>query len=321
MENPFFLKIFTNSISVLASTFLFVSCQTEKLDRNEKNEELAKKEEFRKLGVPEFSESYLKSIDPLTPAEYKQHVRNLRPDLSSQQMREALTETLPSSFVLPAMPIGDQGTEGSCVSFGIGYAAHSITRYINNPIHNKDWKGAIRSAAFVYNQIKLSDCASGSMPDDAMNLLQSKGECSQQQMPYVEGSCYTQPNFKQFQYASERKISGWKNITATNVDDLKYYLSKNYPIPACFNYNASFQAISQNNFVWDKVYGKRTGGHCVCIVGYDDLTKQFKVQNSWGNTWGKSGYFYVTYDAIKQGAFVWAAIMFPNLKQDTPQGI
>ncbi|WP_428223354.1 C1 family peptidase [Flavobacterium sp.] len=314
MKKNLFFKNVKRSFYVMTSLLVMASCQTEKYADDAKNEEVAK------LGVPEFSEAYLKSIDPLTPSEYERSISTFRPDLSAESMKAAAA-TVPSSFMLPAMPIGDQGKEGSCVSFGVGYAAHSITRYINNPVSNKDWGIATRSASFVYNQIKISDCAGGSYPQDAMNLLKNKGECSAKQMPYAEGACYTMPNAKQMQYAAERKISGWRNISATSVEDLKYYLSKNYPIPACFNYNASFQAISKNNFVWDKVYGKRTGGHCVCIVGYDDATKMFKVQNSWGKSWGKSGYFYVTYDAIKSGAFVWTAIMFPKTEKEYPQGI
>ncbi|OWP82916.1 peptidase C1A papain [Flavobacterium davisii] len=305
------LKNFRKSIYLFASIFLFGACQTEKLDVNEKREELSR------LGVPEFSESYLKSIDPLTPQEYENDLMKYRPDLLPSNARLLLT--MPTTFELPAMPIGNQGREGSCVGWGVGYAAHSITRYINNPVHNKNWRSASRSAAFIYNQIKISDCAKGSYPDNAMNLLQQKGECGEDQMPYVEGGCFIIPSAKQLEYAKERKISSWKNISATSVDDIKYYLSKNYPVPACFDYNKSFEEISKNNYVWNSVFGERNGGHCVCIVGYNDVTKQFKVQNSWGRSWGRQGYFYVTYDAIKQGAFKWAAIMFPEVKTEKLQ--
>ena len=40
------------------------------------------------------------------------------------------------------------------------------------------------------------------------------------------------------------------------------------------------------------------GGHCVMIVGYQDSTKQFIVRNSWGSSWGLSGYFYLPYEYI-----------------------
>lgn len=40
------------------------------------------------------------------------------------------------------------------------------------------------------------------------------------------------------------------------------------------------------------------GGHAVLLVGYDDKTKVFKFQNSWGVEWGDKGYGYIPYDYI-----------------------
>lgn len=35
------------------------------------------------------------------------------------------------------------------------------------------------------------------------------------------------------------------------------------------------------------------GGHEVCVVGYDATAGLWKVRNSWGDAWGKGGYFYL----------------------------
>jgi len=40
------------------------------------------------------------------------------------------------------------------------------------------------------------------------------------------------------------------------------------------------------------------GGHAVLLVGYDDKTKVFKFQNSWGVGWGDKGYGYIPYDYV-----------------------
>jgi C1A family cysteine protease len=37
------------------------------------------------------------------------------------------------------------------------------------------------------------------------------------------------------------------------------------------------------------------GGHAVLVCGYDDLTQQWIVRNSWGESWGENGYFYLPY--------------------------
>lgn len=40
------------------------------------------------------------------------------------------------------------------------------------------------------------------------------------------------------------------------------------------------------------------GGHAVLLVGYDDKTKVFKFQNSWGIEWGDKGYGYIPYQYV-----------------------
>lgn len=65
-------------------------------------------------------------------------------------------------------------------------------------------------------------------------------------------------------------------------------------------YNSTNKAYYRNGTVTD-------GGHAICIVGWDDDfaasnftatpagNGAFLVRNSWGTTWGYSGYFYVSY--------------------------
>ena len=48
------------------------------------------------------------------------------------------------------------------------------------------------------------------------------------------------------------------------------------------------------------------GGHCVVMVGHDDVTQLFIVRNSWGKDWGKDGYFFMPY----------AYVLNPNLASD-----
>ncbi len=44
--------------------------------------------------------------------------------------------------------------------------------------------------------------------------------------------------------------------------------------------------------------GDMVGGHALLITGYNDETKMFKIQNSWGSDWGINGCCYMTYDHI-----------------------
>lgn len=317
------LKLLTKRLGLLLiGTLTLASCENDKKEPNDIQEKLMDGHvnllDKGRYGCEPFSEEYLKSIKILTPKEYQSRISELRPDLSLEAQRNAFSKAESSKY-LPSPPVGDQGNEGSCVGWGVGYAAHGITRYINNNIHQSNWGGALRSAAYVYNQIKVGNCGAGSYPNDAMNLIKNQGQCSNSQMPYVSGGCYTQPTAQQRNWAAGRKTGGWFNVSTTNVNDIKYYLSQNYAVAACFDVNQSFYDIRLNNHVWSNLYGGRQGGHCVCIVGYDDATRQFKVLNSWGGSWGRSGYFYVTYDNIARGAFNWLGCIIPNPSANAPQ--
>jgi len=43
---------------------------------------------------------------------------------------------------------------------------------------------------------------------------------------------------------------------------------------------------------------KLLGGHAILLIGYDNNSKTFKFQNSWGTNWGDKGYGYIPYDYI-----------------------
>ena len=40
---------------------------------------------------------------------------------------------------------------------------------------------------------------------------------------------------------------------------------------------------------------KLLGGHCISLVGYNDVTKRCTCANSWGTNWGAKGYFTISY--------------------------
>jgi len=37
------------------------------------------------------------------------------------------------------------------------------------------------------------------------------------------------------------------------------------------------------------------GGHAIVCVGYNDAKQVWIMRNSWGNSWGANGYFYLPY--------------------------
>lgn len=201
------------------------------------------------------------------------------------------TGVLPSQFNLNMPPIGDQGQQGSCTAFSVGYATMGfhIKRFSNT---NYSYSN-IGSPKFLFNLCKASDCDGGSSYPSAFKVLKNKGICTLNIMPYSDASCSEQPNSSQYSNANNFKINGWSYVSLNSTENIKRLLYSNYPVMISITCYDNF--FRYTGGIYRSISGTNKGGHAVCIVGYDDNTGAFKVQNSWGTSWGDAGYFYVPY--------------------------
>ena len=203
---------------------------------------------------------------------------------------------LPTSVNLSSPNIGNQLHEGSCVAWGTTYAGRSMDWYFthNNSTYTQD--ANIFSPSYVYNQIKVTDCASGSYVLSALNLLQSQGVCTWTEMPYIDYDCYTQPDSTQIAEASAYKISSYNRVNI-NTKTIKTYLANNKPVIVAGPVNQTFVNLPSGQ-VLGKYTGNPLGGHCYCLVGYNDTKNAFKFQNSWGPNWSSQGFGWISYTYI-----------------------
>lgn len=210
----------------------------------------------------------------------------------SDEMR---LRALPTSVNLVTPPVGNQGGEGSCVSWGVGYAGRSITWH-------QQYGGVfalssnIFSPEFIYNQIKISTCDAGSYVTSGLNLLKDKGVCLWSSMPYTDTSCSTLPNETQLAEAANYKISSYAKVPVTELD-FKNQLAAGKPIVVAGNVSKDFMYLT-NGAILKRFKGKSLGGHCYCVVGYDDAKRAFKFQNSWGTGWGSAGFGWIDYASL-----------------------
>ena len=208
--------------------------------------------------------------------------------------RDEQLKALPTAVILQTPAPGDQGGEGSCVAWGTTFAARSITKHIVNSSYaiNTD----IFSPEYVYNQIKAtSDCGSGSYVTTGLNLLRDQGVCTWASMPYTDVSCSLQPNATQKYEATNYKVTYAKiNITTA---ELKAHLAAGRAVVVAGSVNNDFMYLA-NNSVLTRYKGKSLGGHCYCVIGYDDAKNAFKFQNSWGTSWASAGFGWINYSNI-----------------------
>lgn len=218
-------------------------------------------------------------------------------------------------------PVGDQGTEGSCVGWAVGYSAMGILMY---PRYNS-WNTAERSPNYVFNQIRQggNDCSIGSYPKDALNLVKTQGDCSWNLMPYVDGACTALPNATQIADAGQNVATQWTTLGATDVSGIKQALDLGFPVVAVFNVYTSFDNMwSTGGGIWSVPNsGTNRGSHAVCIIGYDDTRQMFKMQNQWGTFGGDNGYIWVSYNGIQNYGYFSELYVLYAANQASPMSI
>ncbi|MBN2487036.1 MAG: AbfB domain-containing protein [Bacteroidales bacterium] len=208
--------------------------------------------------------------------------------LAYQQMNPGLEELKAAkAYVMLCTPaVGNQGSEGSCTSWGTTYSGLTISRGCL----------MVYSQEFVYNTLKTcSDCSCGLYVADALNLLKSSGTCSYNLMPSVTG-CGIKPNDQQRAEAVTYKINNWYTLGIT-VNNIKAKLNSGQPVIVAGPVNNDYMNLA-NGAVLGTFNGTNLGYHCYIIVGYDDAKNAFKFMNSWGTGWASGGFGWINYNNL-----------------------
>jgi hypothetical protein len=141
--------------------------------------------------------------------------------------------------------------------------------------------------------------------EEALNLLLSTGICSLNDKKYSPNECFTIPTSIQFTSAQNNKIKSWQGV---KYEEIQYYISSGYPvlIAVCV-YNgvgALHNLVRESGKLrWTNNSGAYQGNHAMCIVGYDDVSRIFKIQNSWGVPFGTDGYVYANYNILQDAVY------------------
>ncbi len=244
--------------------------------------------------------------------------------------------TLSSSVDLSAQlpPVGNQGSQGSCVAWATSYYYKTWSEKREHTGWNLTNTQYQFSPSFVYNQIN-GGADNGSTFPDAFDVLQNKGDIDLAGMPYSAGNCTTQPTAAQLEAAKPYRIQGgWNYLwmkgglgafaSPNDVSNAKSWLNDGkmlvMGIPIYYDFpNFGGNPVKQY-YDFNGTAGF-AGGHGVAIVGYDDNINPsgsdtdhrggFKMVNSWGAGWNGGGYVYLSYDFVKR--YVWEAWTMSDL--------
>ena len=206
--------------------------------------------------------------------------------------RAFLPEKVDLSSRMP--PVGDQGRQGSCVGWAVGYAARSYYTKASDQLDLIDRDNQV-SPAYVYDSIRRGDCDRGSRISDALDLL-TKGVLSFDDYIYDDNMC-RKPTVSEKSEAKRFKIKKWQRVKVSKIDQVKGALAQGHPVIIGAYLNADFHSLKRGK-TWEAgkpALEEREGGHAFTIVGYNDRRKKFKFINSWGSRWGSRGYGTMTY--------------------------
>lgn len=188
--------------------------------------------------------------------------------------------------------IEDQGDLGSCTAQALVANLEFLEK------NKKDL-----SRLFVYYNERVIEGTvsedSGAELRDGIKTLSEKGVCSEWLWAYIIKKFSRKPWFWCYWVSARHKISSYHKIDS--LDDMKNCLADGYPFVFGFMVYESFESdkVAQTGIMpMPKSDEQILGGHAVMAVGYDNSKKMILVRNSWGISWGLSGYFWMPYDYI-----------------------
>jgi C1A family cysteine protease len=201
-------------------------------------------------------------------------------------------------------PIEDQGGCGSCVAFGAVAAMESLVRITRGaPTATVDLSEA--HLWFCWGPSHgAGACPEGGWWPDAAYDGMVQGVVDSACYPYtpVNQACNLCADWQN----RLTKITGWHKLTS--LADMKAFISSVGPVSACFTvYEDFYYHYTGGVYTYNPATaGNVVGGHCICIVGYDDSQGCWIAKNQWGSGWGESGYFRMAYGSCGLDAQMWA---------------
>ncbi len=214
----------------------------------------------------------------------------------------------------PYFPIvGNQGSEGSCAAFAAIYYNYGYLEALDN-----DWSDAylgneehLMSPSWAYNKVVLGD--GGSFISHEAMVATTIGISTWNNMPYVNGDTISWGNEEAWRNAPLHRadeIIYYEYNGSQTIQDIKGSLISNHPVTFALEsepINGEQTAFADGNYILSSAeYYSAVTDHAVTIVGFDESIMDdgdlgaFKVANSWGAGFGDGGYFWITYETIKE---------------------
>ncbi len=204
--------------------------------------------------------------------------------------------------------VGDQGNTGSCVGWATadGVMRNMLVTADRLPQTSElsprfVWMASKETDQFVSRPETFIE-ASGTSLKAAADIVRKYGVVTTDLLPFKTTSLmYTGDPNTFYASAATRKAASYVNL-GKDLNQWKTWLSTKGPILAGLSVDRTWYDAATTSGNLD-VFQPATarGGHAICVVGY--TATRFIIRNSWGTTWGKSGFGFASYAYITDGFF------------------
>ena len=195
----------------------------------------------------------------------------------------------------------DQGDLGSCTANAIGAAlAYEHLRESLGPL--------MPSRLFIYYGERVIEGSiqsdAGAQIRDGIKVVANLGVPPERLWPYDLAKFARKPPVKAYAAALKHKAVAYFRVEHTKLREMLGCLASGFPFIFGFTVYDGFESakVANTGILDMPKRGERVlGGHAVLAVGYNQKTKRFLVRNSYGDHWGRKGYFSMPFDYLLDG--------------------
>jgi uncharacterized protein YjdB/putative hemolysin len=198
-------------------------------------------------------------------------------------------------------PVRNQGDCGSCYSFGATATAEGVYNYATGKYDSNCADFAEAYIAFCLGSMSayssnFSGCDGADYSYSELQALVDIGICNETYFPYSEtaSSCPSAAT-----NATKTKFANWYRVSCSDIAAIKTAIMTYGVVDAAVYVDAAFQNYTSGIFsntsttCTGSPCANTTTNHAIALVGWGNdatLGDYWILRNSWGSTWGESGY-------------------------------